>query len=451
MSVSDDALQISDRVFSLDAIERIILVGFGKASGAMAVGFEQALGDLINDGLKVIGRVNVPDDQVVETKTVDVVGCRPPGENLPTPEVLAGTTKIIEYVRSAGEKDVCVCLISGGGSALLEQPVMPITLQQFRVTTSLLSGAGATINELNAVRRVISQVKGGGLARASGGAPIISLILSDVIGDPLDVIASGPTVESESGIRAIDVLNKFDPFRTALPNEIWSVVDSESGNERKNDIKTDVANFVIGNIDIAIQAAQKKAMDLGYVVDAVTVEENEGDAEGVGKKVASQIGLLADVTGNRCQLTGGESTVKLCDDPGQGGRNQHLVLSLISAMISAMRETETNPDIEVCLLSAGTDGEDGNVPVAGAMIDSVHLRQLASLGHAIRDDITKSLLRCDSHAFLSQHGLLFQVPPTFTNVCDLRVLLIRNAKKKNEMPPLGWRKATHLRPISASQ
>jgi glycerate 2-kinase len=420
VSVTDDRFQIGDQIFSHGEIERIVLVGFGKASGAMAVGFEQALGDPLLKRIPVVGLVNVPEDKVFETQVVPVVGCRPPGENLPTPGVLSGTRRIIEFVRSAGPNDLCVCLISGGGSALLECPVDPITLDQFRIATSFLSNAGASIYELNAVRRVISQVKGGGLAMASGGASVLSLIVSDVIGDNLDVIASGPTVEPSSDVSAIEVLERFDPGRTGLPETVWAVVESDSKPKTKfaDDLK--VSNFVIGNIKTAILAARQRAIELGYQVEIEEPSGNEGDAGTVGRGVAIQIAQMSVKPGLHCQIMGGETTVALCVKPGQGGRNQHLVLSALEAIMNF----QLDPKSEFCLLSGGTDGEDGNVPVAGALFDS---QWIGSITDSQRPELVGEIgfyrERCDSHSFFSKHDLLLQVPRTFTNVCDLRIVL----------------------------
>jgi glycerate-2-kinase len=265
-------------------------------------------------------------------------------------------------------------------------------------------------------------VKGGGLAPASRGAPIISLILSDVIGDCLDVIASGPTVDSISRLRAVDVLNRFDSLRNELPPEIWSVVETKTKRIRKIDQELDVSNFIVGNIETALKAAREKASELGYTVEAVTVSGNEGDAGEVGKEIAGQILHLANRAGKVCCLAGGEPTVSLCDNPGQGGRNQHLVLSLISAILPSVGELSG----AFCLLSGGTDGEDGNVSVAGAVVDSDSIRHLSRSAKQIKCEVSESLRRCDSHSFLSKYDLVFRVPRTFTNVCDLRVLLVAN-------------------------
>ena len=460
VSFSGDRLNLGCQSFPISEIGKIVVVGFGKATGAMAIGFEQALGGGRLDSSLIEGQVNVPDDQTVETSFIRVVGCRPPGENLPTERVVQSTRKIMEYVRSSGPRDILVCLISGGGSALLEQPRDPITLEQLRETTTFLSNSGASIYELNKVRTAISMVKGGRLAMASGGAPVISLIVSDVIGDDLDVIASGPTVLPRPveglnrSIQAIEVLKKYDPKRTNIPVEIWTVLQSgvvdsdllsEMGRQGPENVTESliasalagveldqpveepigpiVTNLVIGNVETAMVAAQRKAMQLGYEVELSRPSGNEGDAEAIGRAIAHQLRQMPKESKQYCQIMGGESTVAVCDDPGRGGRNQHLVLSAIASIL----ENQPGPGLEYSVLSGGTDGEDGNVAVAGAGFDSSWVK---SLGGSRRTDLLdkarSSLSQFDSHCFLSREGLLLDVPRTFTNVCDLRIVLSRS-------------------------
>lgn len=425
VSVTGDTLKIGGQVFSISEIERIVLVGFGKASGAMAVGFEQALGDPLLNHISVVGLINVPEGEEIETRVVPVVGCRPPGENLPTQAVLSGTGRIIEFVRSAGPRDLCICLISGGGSALLEKPVQPITLDQFRTVTVFLSGAGASIYELNAVRSAISQVKAGGLAMASGGAPVISLIVSDVVGDNLEVIASGPTVEPSTELKAMSVLKKFDPDQTHVPKTVWEVVKSNSIGKTKFGVDLKVSNFIVGNVKTAMVAAHQKAVEIGYKVELSEPSGNEGDAALIGRSVAIQIAQASVNPEPFCQIMGGETTVALCDAPGQGGRNQHLVLSALQAIMKFQLDSQS----EFCLLSGGTDGEDGNVPVAGAWFDSEWIGSInESRRRALHAELSSALERCDSHAFFSNHDLLLRVASTFTNVCDLRIVLSNYSK-----------------------
>jgi glycerate-2-kinase len=251
-----------------------------------------------------------------------------------------------------------------------------------------------------------------------------------VIGDSVEVIASGPTVVANNEINAIEVLEKYDCDRSELPTRIWEVVESKSSGIPSRDQKITVSHFIVGNIDTALQAASRKAIDLGYTVDAMTVSGDEGDAGVIGQTVASQIRHSLNTPGMRCNLAGGETTVSLCENPGRGGRNQHLVLSAISAIV----ESVSAFDQEFCLLSGGTDGEDGNVSVPGAVVDSKQIFEFSDSGAGIAEEIADSLRRCDSNQFLSKHEMLLPNQKTFTNVCDLRVALTCNLTKTDAHP-----------------
>jgi hydroxypyruvate reductase len=448
IQIVDSNLEIAGYRFPINSIGRVVVVGFGKASGAMAVGLEQsflATHSSQSSLPQIVGQVNVPDDQVATTQQIRVEGCRPAGENLPTNRVVLATERIIELVSAATVDDVCICLISGGGSALLESPVAPVTLDELRSATTTLSRSGADIAELNAVRRQISNVKGGKLAAYSGGAPVISLIVSDVVGDPLDVIASGPTVQPTGSISAIDVLRKYDADESAIPNSIWSVVKANVSHQVKVKFDHRVENIVIGNIETTMGAAAEKARSLGYIVDEVSASANEGDAELVGRSVAHQVveemveqvvdQKVDQTTGDRklCQIRGGETTVKVCENPGNGGRNQHLVLAAMGELLKCGNEMDCEHELdcgyglnsEFCVVSGGTDGEDGTQPVAGAFVDTDSLRRLRQ--QEVLEMINAAINSCDSYGFHSEHGTLLHADQTSTNVGDLRIVLTSKA------------------------
>ncbi|MFK7768799.1 MAG: glycerate kinase [Mariniblastus sp.] len=434
-SSEDHELWVGEDVFPLSVSGRVIVVGFGKASGAMVVGLEKAFADHANS-LNIEGWVNVPNDPVALASIarqreptalpISIVGCRPPGANLPTQEVLNGTDKIINLVRNTTDRDIVVCLISGGGSALLEKPVDPISLNEFRDATMFLSNAGASIYELNSVRRVISQVKGGGLSRLAN-CPVVSLVISDVIGDPLDVIASGPTnelVESDHVATSspLEIMKKYDQTTTKIAKSVWQTVEANVASQR-TPANSRAKNFIIGNIETAMLAAREKATELGYSVELTRPDGDEGDAELVGRAVAIEIARTsADLESKPvCKIMGGETTVSLCDSPGRGGRNQHLVASATEALL----DFQIDEQVDYVLLSGGTDGEDGNVSAAGAISGRATVQSLRAHDSAA-EKIRQSILDCNSHTFLSEHGMLLEVPPTFTNVCDLRVVLMEN-------------------------
>ncbi|HTN77429.1 MAG TPA: glycerate-2-kinase family protein, partial [Pirellulaceae bacterium] len=208
--VEDGYIIIDDEPIDLATIERIVVVGAGKAGAGMARGIELALGAPLMEQKQLAGWINVPDDCVQQLQRVHIHGARPAGVNEPTPAGVAGTEQIMRLVASLTARDLCLVLISGGGSALMPAPAAGISLADKQAITRFLSAAGANIAELNTVRKQLSRVKGGGLARACRAGQLVSLIISDVIGDPLDLIASGPTVlDSSTPAIALAILNKY--------------------------------------------------------------------------------------------------------------------------------------------------------------------------------------------------------------------------------------------------
>ena len=419
--LDDNSLHVAGQTFQRSDIDRVIVVGAGKASGWMAAGFEDAISASDADFLDrhVIGHVNVPDDQEITLRSIKVVGCRPAGENLPGPRVLAGTQQILKLVQAANERDLVVFMVAGGGSALLEQPVAPVTLEDFREVTRLLSAGGAAIGELNAVRRSISQVKAGGLARNCNAGNLVALVVSDVIGDPLEIIASGPTVVESDPAHVLDpveVLKKFDPSGTATPPSVREVIDRTQPDPLAT-TSCKIHNQILCNNQTAVAAAKQKAIELGYKIVRAETTADDDLADSVGCALADELLSLRSETGRRCVISGGEPTVKLGDNPGKGGRNQHLVLSALQRLLKTNGDQCEDAGPAFCLLSGGTDGEDGNVPVAGAWLDSS-----LEVGH-LTSDINSALASFDSYTLLEQLGCLIRVPPTRTNVCDLRVVL----------------------------
>eukprot|EP01047_Picozoa_sp_COSAG01_P042917 COSAG01_NODE_3776_length_5706_cov_7.934011_4_plen_453_part_00 len=421
VDINEHSVQLGGQTIELATCRRLIVVGFGKASGAMAVGLEQRLGAETLRKLNAVGRINVPDDRVLDSNFFTIAGCRPGAVNLPTDRVLDATDEILELVRTAGPDDVVVCLISGGGSALLEKPVDSIGLSELRATTEFLSAAGASIYQLNAVRRELSQVKGGGLARQCN-AQMVSLVISDVIGDDLSVIASGPTCLSVDDSSAREVLLQFDPLRDALPQTVWNVVDCSAPQVMKGGCGATVSNFVIGNIVTAMLASRTRAIELGYQVELATPLGDEGEAGTVGRSVAIEIAQASLGSDRKCLISGGETTVSLSKNPGRGGRNQHLVLSAINSLLSFQLDSSS----DYCLLSGGTDGEDGNVPVAGGWVDADWINQHDEVqNQELVSQAEHALKACRSFDFLDGQSLIFEAAATNTNVCDLRILLSR--------------------------
>ncbi|MEM6978253.1 MAG: glycerate kinase, partial [Planctomycetota bacterium] len=356
---SDRGLHIGPLEWSTDQIDRLIVVGAGKASGAMASGLATAIGDR----LPMVGHVNVPSGQVdwPVPPTIRLHAARPDGLNEPTPAAIAGTDSIVRLIRQATDRDRVIALISGGGSALLCKPAGMLTLDDQLAVIRHLSGAGADITQINVVRKHLSDVKGGRLAMSLAKGRMAGLILSDVLGDPLDLIASGPTVPDQSQVAdAIEILSRFDPQRQ-LPKAIWQHLEHELNSTSGIAFPHDrVDTLVVGNNAVAVDAAGIKAESLGYNHIMHSAKKVEGLAEDVGRHFADMVvGLLRDQASHRhdALITGGEPVVELCDSAkrGVGGRNQQLVLAAYLRLLEHdLTMTEWQ---KICLLSGGTDGE----------------------------------------------------------------------------------------------
>ena len=281
-------LEVCGEAFDLTSLDRLIVVGAGKAGAGMALGLETALGSRLLD-TKVTGWINVPADCVRPLHRIHLHAARPAGLNEPTAAGVFGSERILELVASQREHDLCLVLISGGGSALLPLPLDGIRLADKQAVTRHLSRAGATIHELNAVRKRLSRIKGGGLLRAATAGRMIALIISDVIGDPLDVIASGPTVcDDGTAADAIDVLNRFttpmpgDPVPASVRNVLRA--QAECGQARELP-RISCRNVIVGNNETALNAALAHAKSLGFEVRSLGAGRG-GIARDVGVELA---------------------------------------------------------------------------------------------------------------------------------------------------------------------
>jgi hydroxypyruvate reductase len=422
VSVDGDWLAVGDELLDLCSIGRIAVVGAGKAAGAMAVALENALGPRVLEEKQVSGWINVPADCVVPTQRVRLHAARAPGVNEPSAEGVEGTRRILEIVSSLGPDDVCFCLLTGGGSALLPAPVPDISLDEKICLTRLISGAGANIEQLNTVRQNLSLVKGGGLARACRAGRLITLVISDVLGDPLDLIGSGPTVQSKS--TASDALGVLEQLGLTRESSLRGIVDYLRGRVREQSTlqakdkrfepRAAVTNLILGNNATAVDGAGVEAERLGYSHAMISATKSEGAAEDVGRHLASMAVKMRDNPGPDCLISGGEPTVKLVDERqrGKGGRNQQLALAALN---------ELGDSEGVCLLSGGTDGEDGPTDAAGAIVDLEVVRAATKAGL----DATDYMVRNDAYTFFQQCDGLLITGPTQTNVCDLRVVVVR--------------------------
>jgi hydroxypyruvate reductase len=423
VSVQDNELNIVDHPIQLDRVRRIVVVGAGKAGAGMAAGMEAALGPQLLAEKDVTGWLNVPADCVRELQRIHLHAARPAGVNEPTQAGVDGALRILEMVGSLGPHDLCLCLISGGGSALLPAPIEGITLADKQALTKFLSGAGANIEDLNTVRKQLSSIKGGGLARACGAGQLITLIISDVIGDPLDVIASGPTVPNTSTARdALAVLERFSARQAGISSRVFECLERlASATQSASSTQGKVANVVIGNNAVAVDAAGMEAERRGYAHAMVAASQLEGAAEEVGVHQAQMAHNMRGNEGPDCLITGGEPVVHLVDaaERGLGGRNQQLVLAALLELMKQADDT-SNPLEGMVLLSGGTDGEDGPTDAAGAVIDAPLFEAMRRVGH----DPATFLSRNDAYRFFQPLNGLLKTGPTHTNVCDVRVTVV---------------------------
>ncbi|QDT09485.1 glycerate kinase type-2 family protein [Planctomycetes bacterium K23_9] len=415
--VDGQHLIIGKQRWDLSQFKRIVVVGAGKAATAMASGLTDALAGC----LPTIGWINVPEGTETPMNSITVHPARPAGVNEPTQAGVTGTQAILDLVQTADQTDLCIALISGGGSALLPAPANGISLADKQSVTRFLSGAGANIGELNTVRKHLSRIKGGGLLRACRAGELITLVLSDVLGDPLDLIASGPTVPDTSTAQdAINVLDRYDKAHS-LPANIRRVL--ETATTTSSPQSTYATTLVIGNNQVAVGAAGELAVELGYETQTSSADQCEGEAESLGQDLAEEVLKLLDredFTQPICQVSGGEPTVILADSSirGKGGRNQQLVL----AAYLHLQKQDLTPEQwnRIAILSGGTDGEDGPTDAAGAFINAAVHQQIVQQ----RLDGQDFLRRNDAYHFFQSVGGLLTTGPTGTNVCDVRVLIV---------------------------
>ncbi len=406
-------LSIAGIEYDLDRFERVYVLGGGKAGAPMA----QALAEIL--GVKLTaGWINVKEGHLVDAPLPETLTIHEAGHPIPNAAGQLGARRILDLAREAGAQDLVFCLISGGGSALLPLPVEGITLADLQALTDALLRCGATINEINAVRKHCSQIKGGQLARAASPASIVSLLLSDVVGNPLDVIASGPTVPDTSTFDdAYAVLAKYDIVHDVPQNIIARIQAGMAGDlpetpKPGDTILCRVQNVVVGSNAIAAQAAQGVAQEMGFNTLLLSTYV-EGEASQVAQ-VAAAIAKSLVVEGwpiprPACVIAGGETTVTVRGS-GTGGRNQELALAAALALGGWQGVT---------VFTLATDGTDGPTDAAGAVIDGETVARARQLEMSAAD----FLARNDSYSFFDRLGDLIRTGPTNTNVNDLLFIL----------------------------
>jgi len=413
MHCEGNRLRIQEREYDLAHVRRVFVIGFGKAGATMAQAVEETLGvPRIERGVVIVKYGHSAPLAKIEL-------CEA-GHPLLDENSLRGTQKILALLNQATPDDLIVCLISGGGSALLELPAAGISLNDYRAATDVLLRAGATINELNTVRKHLSQVKGGQLARRANGAQIISLILSDVIGSPLDTIASGPTApDATTFADALAIIERYN-LRAQMPASIVQHLERGAQNKIADTPKADdeifarVQNVIIADNAIACNAAVNQARALGYHTLLLSTFI-QGEAREVAKVFAAIAKEIAatdrPIARPACVIAGGETTVTVRGN-GKGGRNQELVLAA-AIEIAGMHK--------VLVLSGGTDGTDGPTDAAGAIADGTTLPRANERGMEARIFLSSN----DAYHFFAPLGDLLITGPTGTNVNDVMVMLVQ--------------------------
>jgi len=407
-----------------------LIIGGGKAGAAMAHATESFL---LQQGIpsdRITGWVNVPEgSETARLQCVHLHPARPVGYNFPTPEAVRGTEEMLKLVDKASPDALILCLISGGGSAILCAPVPGVSLEDKVQVSKQHSAAGASIGELNAVRKHLSLFKGGQLAqrcfpsRAGTNRQLLSLIISDVIGDPLDVIASGPTaVDPTTFHDALQVL-RAKGLMDKAPSSVIAYLEAGSRGEHAETLKTMPASEprlmhrLAASNQKAIAAAAKRAESLGYEVIEYS-DQREHDTTILATYFADQIASYTHQA-PVCLISGGETTVKLPANHGKGGRNQSFALACLIEL-NKLCAGDAAQLQGITVLCAGTDGEDGPTDAAGAFADVQVLQAARSQGLNLED----YLARQDAYPFFASTGGLFQTGLTETNVMDLRVFLI---------------------------
>ncbi len=407
----DDYLQIADRSYRLSNIRNILVVGCGKAAAKMALAIEDLLGDRVSGGIVV-----VKYGYALSLERIKVVEA---GHPIPDEAGVDGAHQIIELVRTAGENDLVLFLISGGGSALLPGPADGLTLAEKQRTTQMLLQSGATIQEVNAVRKHISKLKGGRFAKLVAPANLVSLILSDVIGDSLEAIASGPTVaDSTTYGDCLEIMRRYD-LTDKMPHAVVDLLRRGAEGAVDETPKTSdaifhkVQNVIIGSNRAALNGAARQAETFGYQTRVLS-SSVEGESLTVAKSHAALVKEIArrdqPLRLPACVISGGETTVTIRGD-GLGGRNQEFALAAA---------VEIDGLDGVIILSGGTDGTDGPTDAAGGIVDASTVQR----GKARGLDATAFLARNDSYHFLKATDDLLITGPTFTNVMDLQVMLV---------------------------
>lgn len=410
VSILDNTLIVGGNKFSLDAFKNIFVIGAGKASAHMALEIEKILGGRISNG-----HIITKYGHSCNLKYCTITEAAHP---VPDDNGFRATGAVIELASAAESDDLVICLISGGGSALFADFPMGSNAEEIMLLNDLLVNSGASIIEINTVRKHLSEIKGGQLARLVYPATLVSLIISDVPGDPAEVIASGPTVPDNSTFKdALNVLEKYD-LQKKIPSGLLNhlkagIMGSLPETPDVNDhVFARTLNILAGTNNLALKACREKAV-LHNLNARIISRELQGETTQVAKYFSESAFAMHASEGELkpvCLIFGGETTVKMTGT-GRGGRNQHLALQV--GLLLGGRD-------KITFLSGGTDGNDGNTDVAGAVVDNSTIPD--SLNNNIDPEVY--LRNFDSYSFFKQAGGHIYTGPTMTNVMDIYILII---------------------------
>ncbi len=410
VSLDADHFIIANKSFDLIEYKRVFVIGAGKAAVPMAISLYATLGKHISDGIVITKDGYLGNKKPIQKQFTFFEA----GHPIPDPRNLDASSRVISMIKNINKDDLVICLFSGGGSSLMMRPSQGISLKSIQDTTALLLKCGATINEINTIRKHLDDLKGGNLARLLFPATVLTLLLSDVVGDNLDMIASGPTVADSTTYQdAWAILNKHQivdripaQVRSHISNGMLGIIPETL--KPGDPILNKVQNFIVGNNTQSALAAVQAAKALGFTTKLLTTSLH-GEASLVGQSLSERAKLLLTSSAHLprpvCLVAGGETTVTI-HGTGLGGRNQELALGSVQCLAG---------EDQILLISLATDGGDGPTDAAGAAVTD----QTYSRGLAIGLDPIEYLERNDSYHFFEPLGDLIKTGPTLTNVNDL--------------------------------
>lgn len=420
VTLNGETLMVGDYAYNLGSFTRVLVIGAGKGTALMAHAVEEILGDRIDEGTIIVKYgYTWPLKRIRQTEAAHPI---------PDQAGVEATEEIIRMVEKADAKTLVICLLSGGGSSLLVSPAYGLTLEDKKVTTDILLRHGATINEMNTVRKHLSRVKGGRLAQMASPAEVLTLVLSDVIGNKLDVIASGPTVPDSStftdALKIVIKIMEKDKKGARFPQKVIDFLwDGVKGKELEtpkegDDIFKNSANVIIGSLEHALSAAKNRAEEMGFDAKVITdkLQGEARDAAAYLAEKAKEVKLEKRKGQPVCLISGGETTVTV-KGTGVGGRNQEQALAFA---------LEIEGVEGITMLSAGTDGTDGPTDAAGAVVDG----ETSILARKFGLDPVEYLGNNDSYTFFKRFDALsggnahLVTGPTGTNVMDIQIIVV---------------------------